>query len=69
MKCKFLAVIVFAITALAASAKVDVQVLFSYENATFAGLNLNYRLAEKLNWMWKLDKTTSAGISLTITEL
>lgn len=47
MKSKFLIVIFFAIAALTVSAKVNVENLFSYENATFAGLNLNYRVAEK----------------------
>lgn len=47
MKLKILAIILFAITALAASAKVNVEDSLSYENITFAGLNLNYRLAEK----------------------
>lgn len=47
MRFKFLTVILFVIASLAASAKVDVEDSFSYENAAFAGLNLNYRLAEK----------------------
>lgn len=47
MKIKILNLIIFAIAALTASAKANVEDSFSYEKGAFARVNLNYRLTEK----------------------